>query len=327
MKAFVVEKMSDKVFEGRVQELVIPKCEENEVIIKVTYSSINYKDALSSIGNPGVTRNFPHITGIDLAGIIYESKSNIFRKGERVVVTGYDLGMNTHGGHAQYVKVPSSWVARIPDTLSHKEIMTYGTAGLTAALSVNELIKNDIKPQDGEILVSGSTGGVGTIAISILSKLNYKVKAISSKEHKIEYLKSIGANEVISTDEFLKDSKKALLSPKYAGIIDTVGGEILTTALKSLKYDGVATCCGLVSSPNLDTNIFPFILRGVRLIGIDSVECKLEKKQKMWNKLASSWKIDTLESITNEISLEDIKETYSLLLKGKAVGRYVVKID
>jgi len=326
MKAFVVEKIGDKEFTSGVQDISTPKCEENEVVIKVTYSSLNYKDALSSIGNPGVTRNFPHITGIDVSGTIFESTSPIFKVGERVLVTGYDMGMNSNGGHAQYVKVPASWVARIPDSISDKEIMTFGTAGLTAALSVNELIENGIKPESGDILVTGATGGVGSIAIAILSKLGYNIIAISGKKDRIDFLKKIGAKEVILREVFEEESNKPILSEKYAGVIDTVGGKILANALKEVKYDGVVTCCGLTSSSQLNTNVFPFILRGVRLIGIDSVECKLEKKQAAWEKLASRWKINSLNTIINEITLDEIKTSYDHLLSGKAVGRYVVKI-
>lgn len=326
MRAFVVEKIGDKEFKSGIQDLSTPKCEEDEIVIKVTYSSLNYKDALSSIGNPGVTRIFPHITGIDVAGTVYESTSPIFKVGERVLVTGYDMGMNTNGGHAQFVKIPASWVARIPDSISDKEIMTFGTAGLTAALSINELISNGIKPESGDILVTGATGGVGSIAIAILSKLGYNITAISGKKDKIDFLKKIGANEVIIREDFELESKKTLLSEKYAGVIDTVGGNILANALKQVRYDGVVTCCGLTSSHELNTNVFPFILRGVRLIGIDSVECKLEKKQAAWEKLASRWKINSLNTIINEISLDEIKTAYEHLLSGKAVGRYVVKI-
>jgi putative YhdH/YhfP family quinone oxidoreductase len=326
MKAFVVEKTGDNEFISNVQNINTPKCGENEVVIKVTYSSLNYKDALSSIGNPGVSRNFPHTTGIDVAGTVFESTSPIFKVGERVLVTGYDMGMNTNGGHAQFVKIPAAWVARIPDSISDKEIMTFGTAGLTAALSVNELIENGIKPESGEILVTGATGGVGSIAISILSKLGYNITAISGKKDKVDFLKKIGANEVISREDFEIESKKTLLSEKYAGVIDTVGGNILANALKQVQYDGVVTCCGLTSSHELSTNVFPFILRGVRLIGIDSVECKLEKKQAAWEKLASRWKINSLNTIITEITLDEIKTAYEHLLSGKAVGRYVVKI-
>ncbi|QKE27315.1 quinone oxidoreductase, YhdH/YhfP family [Arcobacter acticola] len=326
MKAFLVEKIGDKEFTADVKEVAIPKCGENEIVIKVTYSSLNYKDALSSVGNPGVTRNFPHITGIDVAGTVYESTSSIFKVGERVLVTGYDMGMNTNGGHAEFVKIPADWVARIPDAITDKEIMTFGTAGLTAALSVNELMDNGIRPESGSILVTGATGGVGSIAVSILSKIGFTVVAISGKEEKTDYLKRIGASEVILRDTFNEEAKKPMMGEKYAGVVDTVGGEVLANALKYIKYDGVATCCGLTSSHELNTNVFPFILRGVRLIGIDSVECKLEKKQAAWEKIASKWKISTLNSITNEITLNEVKDAYSLLLAGKAVGRYVVRI-
>ena len=327
MKAFLVEKTGDKEFSADIKDVAIPKCGEDEIVIKVTYSSLNYKDALSSVGNPGVTRNFPHITGIDVAGTVYESTSTIFKVGERVLVTGYDMGMNTNGGHAEFVKIPASWVARIPDAITDKEIMTFGTAGLTAALSVNELLENGIKPESGSILVTGATGGVGSIAVSILSKIGFSVVAISGKAEKISYLKRIGADEVILRDTFNEEAKKPMMAEKYAGVVDTVGGEVLANALKYIKYDGVATCCGLTSSHELNTNVFPFILRGVRLIGIDSVECKLEKKQAAWEKIASRWKISTLNSITNEITLYEIKDAYELLLAGKAVGRYVVRIN
>ena len=326
MKAFVVEKLADRAFSCAIQEVPVPECNKDEVVIKTTYSSLNYKDALSSVGNPGVTRKFPHITGIDVAGVVHETTSDAFTVGEKVLVTGYDLGMNTDGGHAEFVKVPASWVARIPDTITDKAIMTFGTAGLTAALSVNELLDNGIKPEDGEVLVTGATGGVGSLAVSILNKIGFTVVAVSGKEEQVDYLKQIGASEVILRDTFNEDAKKPIMAERYAGVVDTVGGDILANALKYIKYDGVATCCGLTASHELNTNVFPFILRGVRLIGIDSVECKLEKKQAAWDKLAGEFKIATLDSITNEIGLEDIKDTYASMLEGKSVGRYVVKI-
>ena len=327
MKAFVVEKNHNDEIVSGVKDVLKPICGENEVIIKATYSSLNYKDALSSVGNPGVTRVFPHITGVDVAGEIVETKSNIFKVGQKVIVTGYDLGMNTNGGHSQYVKVPASWVVAIPSSLSDKEAMIYGTAGLTAALSINELISNNITQESGDILVTGSTGGVGSLAVAILSKLGFNVVALSGKEDKISYLKEIGASEVVLREEFLKDSSKALLKRRFAGVIDTTGGDILSTALKQTNYDGVVTCCGLTASSSLNTNIFPFILRGVRLIGIDSVECILDKKQDAWEKLAGKYSIKNLNEITNEISLDGIKDAYEKLLNGTAVGRYLVKID
>lgn len=327
MLAFVVEKDENGNFTSSVKEIEKPICGDNEIIIKAEYSSINYKDALSSIGNAGVSRNFPHITGIDVAGTVFESKSNLFKVGEKVLVTGYDLGMNTKGGHTQFVKVPASWVAKVPDSLSTKEIMSYGTAGLTAALCVNELLNNGINTQNSdEILVTGSTGGVGSLAVSILSKLGFKVAALTSKDSCHDYLRNIGASRVLFKDEFLKDKNKALLKEQFSAVIDTVGGDILSTALKQTKYNGVVTCCGLTASYELNTNVFPFILRGVRLIGIDSVECSLDKKQNAWDKLAGKFRIKDIENIVYEIDLYQISQTYQKLLDGKAVGRYLVKI-
>jgi putative YhdH/YhfP family quinone oxidoreductase len=323
MKAYVVEKIEDKFVSG-VQDIETPTIEENEILIKATYSSLNYKDALSSIGNKGVTRVFPHITGVDVAGVVENSNSKDFQKGDKVVVTGYDLGMNTNGGHAEFVKVPASWAIKIPKGLTNKEIMTYGTAGLTAALSINELLNNNIT--QGEILVTGATGGVGSIAVAVLSKLGFNVTAISGKEDKIDFLKALGAKEIILRKDFDIENKRPLESEKYDGVVDTVGGNILAEALKIVKYDGVVTCCGLTSSFELNTNVFPFILRGVRLIGIDSVECSIKKKEAAWEKLAKEFKIDSLEKLTNEINLEEIQEAYKTLLEGKAVGRYLVKI-
>ena len=324
MKAYIVEKIEDKKFESGIQEIDIPTIGENEVLIKASYSSLNFKDALSSVGNPGVTKVFPHTTGIDVAGEVAQTNSSEFSIGDKVLVTGYDLGMNTNGGHSEYVKVPASWLVRIPNNITDKEIMTYGTAGLTAALSVNELVNNGVT--SGEVLVTGATGGVGSIAVSILSKLGFNVTAISGKEEKIPFLKELGAKEVILRKDFDVENKRPMGSEKFDGVIDTVGGNILAEALKLVKYDGVATCCGLTSSFALNTNVFPFILRGVRLVGIDSVECKIEKKIAAWEKIAGDFKIDSLETLTNEISLEEISEAYEKLLAGKATGRYLVKI-
>jgi len=325
-KAYIVEKTEDGKFTAVVREIAVPQISENEVLIKTTYSSLNFKDALSATGNPGVTRNFPHVTGVDVAGTIEQSNDTNFKVGDEVLVTGYDLGMNTDGGHQSYVKVPSRWVVKKPKNITDKEIMTYGTAGLTAGLSINELLNNGITPQSGEILVTGATGGVGSIAVSILSKIGFNVVAISGKEEKIPFLKELGAKEVILRKDFDIENKKPMMKERFAGVVDTVGGNILAEALKAIKYDGVATCCGLTSSFSLDTNVFPFILRGVRLIGIDSVECKIEKKIAVWEKLANDFKINSLESLTNEISLEQLSEAYKKLLEGQATGRYLVKI-
>ncbi len=324
MKAFVVEKIKDKEFTGSIKEVEKPILSENEVLIKTSYSSLNYKDALSATGNPGVTRVFPHITGIDVSGVVAESKSNLFAVGDEVLITGYDLGMNTNGGHSEFVKAPDAWIVKKPDNISLRELMIYGTAGLTTALSVNELLNNGIT--SGEILVTGATGGVGSISVAILSKLGFDVVALSGKEDQVDYLKTIGAKEVILRQDFDVENKRPMGRERFSGVIDTVGGNILAEALKQIKYDGVATCCGLTASPVFNTNVFPFILRGVRLIGIDSVEASLAKKTQAWEKIASDFKINTLEKLVNEISLNEIQQAYKEILAAKAVGRYLVKL-
>lgn len=327
MKAYIVEQLEDKKFISGLKEIDIPQIGDDEILIKTTYSSLNFKDALSSIGNPGVTRVFPHVTGIDVAGTVEKSNSDEFTVGQKVLVTGYDMGMNTNGGHSEYVKVPAAWVIPIPKGINDKEIMAFGTAGLTAALSINELLNNNITKECGEILVTGATGGVGSIAVSILNKLGFDVVALTGKEDKIQFLKDIGATEVILRNDFDIANKKPMVKERFAGVIDTVGGNILAEALKAVQYDGVVTCCGLTSSHELSINVFPFILRGIRLIGIDSVEAKREKKEAVWKKIATDFKVDICEELTTEITLDKLKDVYSTLLAGKAVGRYLVKIQ
>ncbi len=324
MKAFVVEKIEEKKFTASIKDIEMPVLTEHEVLIKTSYSSLNYKDALSSAGNPGVTSVFPHVTGIDVSGVVSESKSDLFNIGDEVLITGYDLGMNTNGGHSEYVKAPDSWLIKKPDNISLRELMIYGTAGLTAALSVNELLNNGIT--SGEILVTGATGGVGSISVAILSKLGFDVIALSGKEDQIDYLKSIGAKEIILRKDFDIENKRPMGRERFSGVIDTVGGNILAEALKQIKYDGVATCCGLTASPIFNTNVFPFILRGIRLIGIESVAASLAKKTQAWEKIASDFKINALEKLVNEISLNEIQHAYKEILAAKAVGRYLVKL-
>lgn len=296
------------------------------MLIKVEYSSINYKDALSSSGNKGVTKQYPHIPGIDAAGTVIESVSDKFPVGSKVLVTGYDLGMNTWGGFGEYISIPQSWAVPLPEGLSSKEAMCFGTAGLTAALSVNYLIENGILPEKGKIAVSGATGGVGSIAVSILAKLGYEVTAISGKNEDNFLTETLGAKEVVNRNEFIENyDKKPMARPLFAGSIDTVGGEILSGMLKASQYEGAVTCCGMVASVDLRTSIFPFILRGVRLIGVDSVEISLAKKEKIWRKLAKEWKPLNLEKIVKEISLDELPETLDNILNGKAKGRFILK--
>ena len=265
-KAFRIEEINGN-YQSSIKEIELSTLNNNEVLVKVHYSSLNYKDALSASGNKGVTRNYPHTPGIDAVGIIEKSNSDLFTIGEKVIVTSYDLGMNTDGGFAEYIQVPSDWVVKLPEKMTMKEAMIYGTAGLTAGMSVLRLTEL-IKPEDGKIAVSGATGGVGALSISILGKLGYSVVAITGKETERDYLINLGAKKVLLRSEVENFDKKPLLKPLFAGAIDTVGGVILENIIKSTDSLGVVTCCGNVASPKLDLTVFPFILRGVTLIEI-----------------------------------------------------------
>ena len=325
-KALVVTEIEDDQFIRSVEHKRIDDLPEGDVVVQVRYSSLNYKDVLSATGNKGVTRKFPHTPGIDAAGIIADSSNEDFKPGDKVIVTSYDLGMNTAGGFGQYIRVPSEWVVPQPEGLTAKEAMVYGTAGFTAALSVWHVIENGVTPDDGDVLVSGTTGGVGSIAVSILSKLGYSVTAVNGVEDETEFLKQIGAQGIISIDEASDTSGRPLLKSIWAAGIDTVGGGILATTIKSTNYGAPVTCCGNVASPDLPLNVFPFILRGVRLIGIDSQNCPMPLRKKIWQKIASEWKIDWLNTLTTEAPFDELENRIELMLQGKHIGRTVIKM-
>lgn len=323
-KAFRVEEENEKFVSG-IKEIVFQELEKNELLVKVSYSSLNFKDALSANGNKGVTRNYPHTPGIDAVGTVVSSTSSTFKVDEKVIVTSYDLGMNTNGGFAEYVKVPASWAVKLPENLSEKEAMVIGTAGLTAGMSVLRLTET-VKPEDGAIVVSGATGGVGSMSVLILNKLGYKVTAITGKESEKDYLLGLGASEIILRKDFEELQKRPLLKPVFAGGIDTVGGVILENIIKSVNPLGVVTCCGNVASPKLDLTVFPFILRGVSLIGIDSQNYPMHYREQVWNKFAGDWEIENLETNCSTISLDEVGEKLALMLKGQLKGRTIVKL-
>ncbi len=324
--AFRVTEVAEKQFETSVEELSMDDLPIGEVLIKVAYSSLNYKDALSASGNKGVSRNFPHTPGIDAAGTVEVSDSDDFKKGDKVLVTGFDLGMNTAGGMAEYIQVPAAWVVPLPEGLGLRESMVYGTAGLTAGLSVYQLIYQGINPDMGKIVVTGASGGVGSMAVAILGKLGFEVVAVTGKESAHDLLKSLGAAECIGRDALNDESRRPILKPLYAGAIDTVGGNMLATILKTLQYNGVATCCGLVNSPTLSTSVFPFILNGVRLVGIDSVRCDINLRKVVWNHFADDWKVDYPEGLVEEVGLDGLSDKIASILKGEIAGRVVVKL-
>lgn len=326
-RAIVVREQSDGSFQRSIENVEASSLPEGEVVIKVEYSSLNYKDALSSTGNKGVTRKYPHTPGIDAAGMVVSDTSGKLEPGQKVIVTGYDLGMNTHGGFGEYIRVPAGWIVKLPDTLTLKESMIYGTAGFTAALSVNKLVNYGIRPEDGPILVTGATGGVGSMAVSILSKLGYSVTALTGKEQARDMLIKSGAKDIISREALLENSHKAMLKEQWAGVIDTVGGNILEAAIKSAKYSGCVTCCGNVASASISVTVYPFILRGVALLGVDSVECPMDIRTGIWEKMAGQWKPESLDSNAREITLEEVSENVDMMLKGQLQGRTVINLN
>ena len=322
-KAFFTQE-TESGFSNSIESLSIADLEENDLLIKVSYSSLNYKDALSASGNKGVTRTYPHTPGIDAVGEVVKSNSSDFKDGDKIVVTGYDLGMNTYGGFGQYISIPATWAISLPNELSEAEAMSIGTAGLTAGLCVRKLLQNDLTPDSGDVLVTGASGGVGSVAVMVLSKLGFNVVALTGKQDQVDYLESLGASSVIIRSQ-MEEQGKPLQKGIYQGGVDTVGGNILSNFISQTSQRGAITCCGNVASDKLETSIFPFILRGVTLIGIDSAESLLEVKKEIWNNFSNDWKID-LEKITKEVFLESLSDEVEKILKGNQVGRIRVNL-
>lgn len=324
-KAFLVSQTDNNYCTANIVEKGLYELPPGDILIRVHYSSLNYKDALAAQGHPGVTKKFPHVPGIDAAGEVVSSGVPQFKAGDRVIVTGFDLGMNTWGGFAEYISVPADWVVPLPNGMTLRESMIFGTAGLTAALCIHALEKNGIEPEKGEVLVTGATGGVGSIAVAILAKLGYSVAAVTGKPSQDSYLKMLGASTVISREEIEDISGKPLLKERWAGAIDTVGGDTLAAVIKSMKYCGSVAACGLVGGANLQMTVYPFILRGVNLLGIDSVKCTIRNRQPIWEKLASDWKPASLEAIATTVTLEQLPDKIEAILRGENVGRVLVE--
>ncbi len=325
-RALVVEKTADKTILRGIRERSLDDLSPGDLLVRVHYSSLNYKDALSATGHPGVTRQFPHTPGIDAAGEVVSCESDLFSPGDRVIVTSYDLGMETDGGYGQYIRVPSAWAVPLPQGLTLRESMALGTAGLTAALSVFRLERAGILPDSDEVLVTGATGGVGSMAVAILAGSGYQVVASTGKTGESGFLNDLGAARVISRDEVTAFAEKPLLAEKWAAVVDVVGGVTLAAALKSTKYGGSVTSCGLVGSPELNMNVYPFILRGVSLLGVDSVQCPRDIREELWRRLASSWKPARLDQMVRECTLEGLEEEIRAILKGGIRGRVVVNL-
>jgi len=319
----VSEKFSLSIVEKDLADLP-----EGDLLIKVDFSSLNYKDAMSASGMPGVTRNYPHTPGIDAAGKVAESRVPDFKEGDEVIVTGYDLGMNTSGGFGEYIRVPSNWAVHLPKGLTAKQSMSLGTAGLTAGLSIHALdsFREYTGLKDTKSVVSGATGGVGSISVMLLSKLGSEVTAVTGKNDQSDFLHTIGASNILSREELAETARKPIGKSLWDVGVDVVSGEILSLLLTSLSPGGAVACSGLVGGPSFESSIFPFILRGNALIGIDSVEIPLKDKDHIWEHFAHDWALEGLDKITKEVSLDNLEVEIESILSGNQVGRVLVKI-
>jgi acrylyl-CoA reductase (NADPH) len=323
-KALVVNEEGGQ-YRSQVTTRSIDELPQGEVLIRVQYSSLNFKDALSASGNKGVTRSYPHTPGIDAAGVVEHSSVPELARGDEVIVTGYDLGMNTAGGYGQYIRVPAGWVLKRPSGLSLRDSMLLGTAGLTAALCIDKLEQAGLQPDQGPVLVTGANGGVGSIAVAMLAAQGYEVAAATGKSAQADFLKSLGASQIVERSALEAGTAKPLLKEQWAGAVDTVGGEILFNVVKSLRYGASVACCGLTAGTGFQGSVLPFILRNVNLLGIDSVEQPLVVKASMWDRLSLQWKTD-LGALSHEVSLDQLPEQIEKILAGGMVGRVVVNL-
>jgi putative YhdH/YhfP family quinone oxidoreductase len=324
-KAFVIRENEDNSFSHKIEKKKINELPDHEVLIEVKYAALNYKDALSSSGHKGITREFPHTPGVDACGIVKACKTNDFNVGDEVIVTSYDFGMNTSGGFQEFIKVPAAWPVKLPEGMTLEESMILGTGGFTAALALYKMEQNGQNQSMGPILVTGSTGGVGSMAVSILSEQGYEVKASTGKTESHEYLKELGATTIISRDDVNDQSGRPLLRSQWAGVIDTIGDNTLSTCIKACGRNGSIAVCGLVRSANINTTVYPFILNGINVLGIETAETPREIRLKIWNLLATSWKPSKLDSMKKIIELNDLEEAISKMLEGNSKGRVVVK--
>jgi alcohol dehydrogenase len=325
-RALWVTKTEKGEFVSQIAERDISDLPKREILVRVEYSSLNFKDMLCTQGHPAVTRQFPHQPGIDAAGVVEQSSDDNFRVGDAVIVTGYDLGMNTAGGLGQYIRVPAGWVIAMPAGLNAKEAMSYGTAGFTSALCIDKLLRMGASPEDGMVAVTGATGGVGVFAIALLAKLGFSVAAATGKPETAAMLKALGATEVFPRQELL-EMTELLEAPRFAHGIDALGGQYLANLLKAINYGGSVACCGLAAAPDLPATVMPFILRDVNLLGVDCVEQPLARKRATWEKLGGPWKLAHIDRMVEEITLQQVPDYLQRLKQGTAVGRYLVNLQ
>lgn len=325
-KALYVEEVAEKKFTQTIKQCNEDDLPDNELLIDVQYSSLNFKDAMSAFGNKAITQSYPHTPGIDAAGIVIEDKTGTFMAGEQVLVFGYDLGMNTPGGLSQRIRIPANWAVKCPKTLTLKEAMTYGTGGLTAALCIEKIERLGASPKDGPIAVTGATGGVGSISVALLNQLGYQVVAFSGKPEQTQHLKDLGADQVEHRDVINEVQDKMIAKSRWSHGIDTLGGEPLFNLLKCIHPGGAISACGLAAGATFHANVMPFITRGVSILGVDSVFIPLKDKQHIWQRVATDMKLPNLAQLSTEITLEQVPEYLNKFFKGKVVGRYVVNL-
>ena len=308
---------------GRVVETTLEELTPGDVVVKAAYSSVNYKDALAATSSR-IIRTFPRIGGIDVAGTVVSSTDPRYRDGDQVIVTSYELGVGNDGGYAEYVRVPADWVVPLPAGLTLRESMVLGTAGFTAALAVIRLEHNGLRPGQGPVAVTGATGGVGGVAISILEGLGYQVSAITGKENERDYLKALGAHEILSRHT-IQFTDRPIEHAQWAGVVDAAGGDLLSWLVKTTTAWGGIASTGLTGGIDLKLTVIPFILRGVSLIGIDSVTCPMDIRKNVWHRLATDMKRD-LTPMVREITLDELPQAFATLASGQARGRFVVRI-
>jgi acrylyl-CoA reductase (NADPH) len=327
-KALRITENKDGKIERSIVQRELEDLPSGEVLVKVQYSSLNYKDAMSANGHKGITKKYPHTPGIDAGGIVEMSKNPAFAADDEVIVTGYDLGMNTDGGFSEYIRVPAEWIVPRPRTLSLKECMSLGTAGFTAAVALYKMQALQQVPSMGPIVVTGSTGGVGSLAVAILAKAGYEVIAVTGKSNAEEYLKHLGAAQVQNRGFVEDPTGRSLLKPKWAGAIDTVGGATLNMLLKACKAEGTVVTTGMVQSHALTTTLYPFILNGVNLVGVGSAGMDMITRIKIWKLLEEDWNVkDKFAAIVKEIKVEELAVNHiETMLDGKNMGRILVKI-
>lgn len=324
-QALFIEKEADNT-SLHFRKTTLDNLPENEVTIEVHYSGINYKDGLAVLPEGKIVNQYPFIPGIDASGVVIESKSDRFQVGDEVIVTSYDFGVSYFGGYSEFIRVPAEWVVPLPQGLSLKEAMILGTAGFTAALSIDALESSGVRPETGKIAVSGATGGVGSLSTAILAKRGFSVVASSGKKDAKDFLQKFGVSEVVSREAFQPEKIRALDKQLYAGAIDCVGGKPLSYLLTAVQYGGAVTTCGMSAGGKLDTTVFPFILRGVQLLGIDSVLCPMQKRTQIWQRLATDFKLANLEELATEINFQTLPEALHQVMNGGVTGRYLVKI-